>query len=872
MVALVPLRPGLGQEAAPEPAVTLELIMADPDWIGNPPERPYWSDDSRSIYFRRKAVGETRRDLFRIEVDSGAVEQIEPAGLAAAGAPASDYSADDTRMVFERGGDLFLAERSTGEVRQLTRTVAHEGRARFMADGRRIQFVRDGAILIRDLDDGHEVQPAELIADESPDVKEQKEKKDYLRRQQERLFPHVVERQHEARAAREYEERLRREDGARVPPPWYLGADLRIEETSLSPGGRRVLVVTTPAQREQGRQDTMPAYVDASGYVVTQPVREKVGTGKPWPHSLHLLDLATHERHAIDLGALPGIKDDPLADLRRAAEERKKAAEANEEKKAESDPVPDPVPSAGQEDTRHEGGGDDAEDAATGDRTADAPAEDGEGQASDSGAETEVPRPVSIQSIRWNRDGTRAAFQCLSHDNKDRWIVEVDPARRETRTIERIHDEAWVRSGAIGWLYGREVVYYVCEADGYDHLYLYDSNTGEKRRMTEGRFEVSDVTLTRDDRYFYFRANRTHPGVYEVFRVALQTGELERITHLGGDCSFELSPDQKHLVLTYSNAAYPPELYVQDADPAAPARRLTDTVSDGFKAVAWVHPRLVAIPSRHGRPIYARLYEPQDTPGGAGDVVDGGPAARRRPAVMFIHGAGYLQDAYEGWSYYFREFMFHTLLAQRGCVVLDVDYRASSGYGRDWRTAIYRNMGGPELEDLRDGVEWLVREHNVDRRRIGVYGGSYGGFLVLMALFREPDLFACGAALRPVTDWAHYNDGYTSNILNTPDLDPQAYERSSPIEFADGLQRPLLICHGMLDGNVLFQDTVRLAQRLIELEKENWEVAMYPIEGHAFDEPSSWLDEYRRVLRLFEENLIQATVPQHAAPAASRVD
>jgi dipeptidyl aminopeptidase/acylaminoacyl peptidase len=184
-----------------------------------------------------------------------------------------------------------------------------------------------------------------------------------------------------------------------------------------------------------------------------------------------------------------------------------------------------------------------------------------------------------------------------------------------------------------------------------------------------------------------------------------------------------------------------------------------------------------------------------------------------------------------------------------------MDYRASAGYGRDWRTAIYRQMGTPELEDLHDGVAWMVANHNVDSKRVGVYGGSYGGFLTLMALFRKPDLFACGAALRPVTDWAHYNHGYTGNILNVPEIDPEAYAASSPIEFAEGLTRPLLICHGMQDDNVLFQDSVRLVQRLIELKKEDWELAVYPVEPHAFREPVSWLDEYRRIFRLFEIHL-----------------
>jgi dipeptidyl aminopeptidase/acylaminoacyl peptidase len=127
--------------------------------------------------------------------------------------------------------------------------------------------------------------------------------------------------------------------------------------------------------------------------------------------------------------------------------------------------------------------------------------------------------------------------------------------------------------------------------------------------------------------------------------------------------------------------------------------------------------------------------------------------------------------------------------------------------------------------------------------------------MTLVALFRDPDRFACGAALRPVLDWSHYNHGYTSNILNEPQTDTEAYRRSSPIYFAEGLRGALLICHGMVDTNVHFQDSVRLAQRLIELRKENWELAVYPVENHGFETETSWADEYRRILKLFETNL-----------------
>ena len=315
---------------------------------------------------------------------------------------------------------------------------------------------------------------------------------------------------------------------------------------------------------------------------------------------------------------------------------------------------------------------------------------------------------------------------------------------------------------------------------------------------------------------------------------------------MAGSNQAEVSPDESTLGLVFSYSNKPPEVYVMPNAAGAQARQVTTTPTEAWRSFKWIDPKVITFKARDGVDVYARLFTPE---------MIGARRDPTRPGVVFVHGAGYLQNAHKYWSTYFREYMFHNLLAARGYVVLDVDYRASSGYGRDWRTAIYRHMGGKDLEDIVDGAKYLTTAEKVDPKRIGVYGGSYGGFITLMAMFTTPDVFAAGAALRPVTDWAHYNHGYTSNILNKPQKDAEAYRKSSPIYFAEGLKGALLICHGMVDTNVHFQDSVRLAQRLIELRKENWELAVYPVENHGFTEETSWADEYKRILKLFEDNL-----------------
>ena len=451
-------------------------------------------------------------------------------------------------------------------------------------------------------------------------------------------------------------------------------------------------------------------------------------------------------------------------------------------------------------------------------------------------------RHLRVEDARWSNSG-RLALMLLSQDFKDRWLVEVDFATAKLSLIEHLHDPAWHSwdLNEFGWTADGKSFWYQSEKTGYAHLYLWDGSTS--KALTQGQFEATSIKPTADSRHFYYRANRARPSQFDVFRVD-RAGKSEQITDLGGNTGYDLSPDGQEIAFLHSTIDQPPEIYLQKAAPGATPKRLTHSTTPEFESIEWTVPSIVAVPStHHQRSIPAKLYLPK------------GGAAPGGPAVVFVHGAGYLQNSDEAWSYYFREFMFHTLLNRMGVTVLDMDYRASAGYGREWRTAIYRQMGTPELEDIQDGVAYLTRQQGVAPDRLGIYGGSYGGFMTLMAMFKTPDLFACGAALRPVTDWAQYEHEYTGRILNTPKDDPEAYLRSSPIEFAEGLKHPLLMCHGMLDDNVVAQDTVRLSQRLIQLEKQDWEMALYPIEPHGFLEPASWLDEYRRILKLFRTNL-----------------
>ncbi|MCY3970370.1 MAG: S9 family peptidase [Acidobacteria bacterium] len=797
--------------------------MAHPDWLGRQPERPYWSSDSDGVYFLRKREGEETRDLYRVDLKDRQTSLVGAGDRATADAPGGSWDRARERRAFVREADVFVRTLGAeGGLTQLTRTVAIESAPLFTVAGD-VAFRRDGTWLVRDRSTGLVWQPFDVRAAQEPEAARARNDAEagYLERQQPRLLEIVRLRRQREERRREVSRERQAADTSRTALPHYLGKDLEVTGSYLSPALEHLVLRQRPSQRDGGQRDTMPNYVTRSGMVEVEEVRMKVGTAEPTAESLVLLRRGAPEPIPLDVSVLPGIADDPLAALREAAQERKRQREAAEKRQADGD--------LGTE--------------------KDAEPEE-EASSGDSQEEAEpTPRNVRFGPVSFNQDGSRAVVEIYSTDNKDRWIAAIDLQEGSLTPLHRITDPAWINYAFRdhGWLPDGKTLFFLSEETGYSHLTLMDGRTGERVQVTRGPFVVRSPQVSSDGEFIYFEANRGHPGVFEVYRVATSGTDaagIEQLTNLGGVNSFRLSPDDRYLLIAHSSATRPPELWLQGTAPGSDPVRLTDTVSPRFRAIGWTAPRFVQVPSSHvDRPIHARLYLPSET------------AAGPRPAVVFVHGAGYLQNAHQGWSSYFREFMFHTLLTRRGYVVLDMDFRASAGYGRDWRTAIYRQMGTPELEDLADGVDYLVAEHDVDRERIGVYGGSYGGFVTFMAMFRRPELFAAGAALRPVTDWAHYNHGYTSNILNTPELDPEAYERSSPIEFAEGLQKPLLICAGMLDDNVLFQDSVRLVQRLIELGKENWELAVYPAEAHGFVEPSSWLDEYRRILKLFETHL-----------------
>ncbi len=463
-----------------------------------------------------------------------------------------------------------------------------------------------------------------------------------------------------------------------------------------------------------------------------------------------------------------------------------------------------------------------------------------------------VTRNLFMNNTLFLSNENAAILDVRSADNKDRWMVRLDLERVEVKELIHEHDEAWIGGpgisswnmvpGYLDWMNEDDSFLFQSERSGYSHLYSFDLHSGVIETLTSGKFEIRSVTKSIKENKLFVGCNQSHPGDRNLFILDLKTKAFVSVLADEGAYEVSVSPSETFMAYRYSTSNRPWELYLSKLKAGAERIQITTSTTKEFNNYNWIKPEFVDFKADDGTTLYARVYEPS--------------AGRKNgAAVFFVHGAGYLQNAHHFWSGYFREYMFHNLLVEKGYTVLDLDYRASDGYGRDYRTAIYRYMGGRDLNDYIDAKKFMVKNYDLDSNRIGIYGGSYGGFITLMALLTKPNEFACGAALRSVTDWSHYNHEYTSNILNYPETDSVAYHRSSPIYFAENLTKPLLMLHGMEDNNVQFQDVVRLSQRFIELGKKNWELAVFPVEAHGFKEASSWTDEYRRILELFETHL-----------------
>lgn len=777
--------------------LTVEKIMRDPQWIGSSPGNPFWSNDGKKLYFSwnpDKAPADSLYYITLTERKPVKASVQEKADYNATGLYV--YNKARTSYLFSKNGDIYLADLKSGRVKQITQTTEQESNPQFGFNETKIVYYRNQNLYSWDPLGGETIQLTNVKSGDAATTPATggpqrgntppaagraaaNPQEQWLQNDQLNWFQVLKERKAKREQAEAYNKSVPKQKELRS----INLEDKLLQGLGISPDGR--FISYRLLRTASSKSTIVPSYVTETGFTVDLPARTKVGSLQG-SSEMYIYDREKDTIYSIKADSIPGIKDLPdyVKDYPKQLEEKSKKP---------------------------------------------------------------AIRAVSFGGLSWSPNGTNAILEIRSQDNKDRWLMKFDRIQGAFTLMDRQHDEAWIGgpgtggfgSSATGWI-DENTFWYRSEASGYSHIYLANISTGEKKALTTGNYEVQQVQLSLDKKFFFISTNEVHPGEQQFYRLSIADGKKERITTKTGAHQVAVSPDEKWLADLYSYSTQPWELFLKENKTGGKEEQLTfKAKSEEFSSYNWKDPEVITFTAGDGASVYARVYKPANP-------------HPNKPAVLFVHGAGYLQNAHKWWSSYFREYMFNNLLADQGYYVMDIDYRGSAGYGRDWRTGIYRHMGGKDLSDHVDAVNYLVKNYGINPLHVGLYGGSYGGFITLMGMFNAPNVFAAGAALRPVTDWANYNHGYTANILNEPFTDSLAYRRSSPFYFAEGLKGNLLICHGMVDVNVHYQDAVKLAQRLIELGKDNWELASYPMEDHGFVEPSSWTDEYKRIYRLFE--------------------
>lgn len=772
--------------------LSVEQIMQDPKFtIGALPSNIFWAEDSKTIYFNWNPDKNKADSLYGASLAEKKPFKIAPQVRRALPSNNGNYSTDFGRKIYSKNGDLFLMDCRTMAIRQITNTVESESNPSFNGKDDKIVFTKGNNLFSFNISNGEIDQLTNFQLGTKKAEPKLSEQEKWQKQDQLSLFDILKERSDKKKEG----DKIQKADLPKRAKEIFV-EDKNVLEPQLSPDEKYITYRLTKSATG-AKSAFVPSYVTESGFTEDLPARTKVGAAQT-SYEFWVYDIKKDTALQVLTKTIEGIFDEPdyLKDyVKKSLVVKKDTAKKKPE-----------------------------------------------------------PRKVIFSNVIWSEDGKYCVLVVKSQDNKDRWIMRLDPATQQLQTIDRQRDEAWIggpgigaggNAGTMGFLADNQTLYFQSEADGYSHLYAVNLLTSVRKQLTKGKFEVQSVQLSRDKQNFYLTTNEVNPGEQHFYRMVATGGVRTRLTKMTGSNQVVLSPDETKLVYLNSFSNRPWEVFLQENEVNNAPSQITKSQSRQFKEYKWREPEIVTFKAEDGQDVYARLYESKTGEQG------------KKPAVIFVHGAGYLQNVHKWWSQYFREYMFHNMLVDNGYTVLDIDYRGSAGYGRDWRTGIYRFMGGKDLSDHVDAAKYLVEQQGIDYKKIGIYGGSYGGFITLMAMFTKPDVFAVGAALRPVTDWAAYNHPYTANILNEPQADSIAYQRSSPIYHAEGLKGNLLICHGMVDVNVHYQDAVRLSQRLIELRKEHWELASYPMEDHGFVEPTSWMDEYKRIFKLFETTLKQ---------------
>ena len=430
------------------------------------------------------------------------------------------------------------------------------------------------------------------------------------------------------------------------------------------------------------------------------------------------------------------------------------------------------------------------------------------------------PTSNRVVDFAWSADG-RLLLDRESDTAVDRWLHVVDPETGDLRQIW--HDQRETRVYTLAgsaWHPDGEHVVFVGDLEDRYGLYLWGPELQAPRRLTNPEFDViASPQVVSDAGAIFFESNEPSPYESHVFRISSDGGGPMRITRLAGRNRAFPSPDGKSVAILHSNDLAPTELYLIEVEGGEPERRITVSTPPEFEQRSWARVRYATFPSRaDGATLHARILEPPEL-----------DPSKRYP-VLF--GPVYSNTVRNRWAS--RWGLLQQLLVARGYIVVQVDVRGSTGYGRAFREDFLMDFAGKDLEDLENAVEFMKSQPHVDPDRFGIWGSSYGGTLTIYALLKKPGLFQAGVACAAAVD-PHFFGTDDVAIVRRPDSQPEAFLRGAA-QYAANLEDPLLIIHGMQDQVVPFKTTVALAEELMRQGKD-FDFAFAPKGTHGWTSP-----------------------------------
>ena len=437
----------------------------------------------------------------------------------------------------------------------------------------------------------------------------------------------------------------------------------------------------------------------------------------------------------------------------------------------------------------------------------------------------DLPSPTAnrIVGFSWSPNGKLLLDQ-ESDSATDRWLHTVDPTDGRLKEIWHDHRETRIYTSiASAWHSDGERVVFLSDLGDRYGLYLLTPGEETPNLLTNKSFDVTGTPLiTAPANRIFFQSNEPSPYERHVFHISDEGGASTRVTTLPGQHRPYPSPDGMRVALLHNSDLSPTELYLMDTRDGLLESQITISPNSEFMDRSWVQPRYATFKSQiDDYTLHARILEPANITRGKRYPVIFGPAYSNTVRNRWAGTIGLLQQ----------------LLVERGYIVIQVDVRGSTGYGREFREKFLMDFAGNDIEDLESAVNYLSTLPYVDPERIGIWGSSYGGTLTIYSLFKKPGLFKAGVAGAAAVDPYFFGTDDVA-IVRRPESHPEAFARGA-LQYADNLEDHLLIIHGMQDHVVPFKTVAVLAEELIRLGKD-FDFVFVPGATHGWTRPTHY--------------------------------